>query len=132
MSMNISAHEGGYSEPILQPCYLIGTSLIFLITPHIGLFWAFMLVAIPAFGLAKYIADRQPAVTYDHESYMKALDAFIEGKAPVPRLHDYEIKTPKVTGSQRRLQMPYLSKPFRSKRLPLSSIFYRPHLNTHK
>lgn len=85
-------NQRGFSEPILQPCYLIGTSIIFLLTPMLGLFISFMVVFIPAMALAAYIANKQPVVKYDTAGYLKALDRAIEKKTKQPLYADYKIE----------------------------------------
>ncbi len=51
--------QGGFSEPILQPCYLASIGTIFLLNPYLGLFWSTVVVAVPAFYIALKVAKRQ-------------------------------------------------------------------------
>ena len=53
--------QGGYSELMLQPCYLVGTGIIFLMTPFLGLFISSVIVICPGLYIARKIAKRQNA-----------------------------------------------------------------------
>ena len=44
----------GYSEPRLQPGYLICTTLMLLLAPLIGWFWASVVVLVPAGMVVRY------------------------------------------------------------------------------
>ncbi|CAN5462541.1 hypothetical protein BH10PAT3_BH10PAT3_6230 [soil metagenome] len=54
-----SVIQGGYSEKMLQPCYLVGIGIIFLLTPRISLFWSSVAVLVPAFFVAKKVFKAQ-------------------------------------------------------------------------
>ena len=51
--------QGGYSEPVLQPCYLVGIGTIFLLAPYLGWFLSTLIVTAPAFYIAVKIAKKQ-------------------------------------------------------------------------
>ncbi len=53
--------QGGFSEPILQPIYLVCIGTIFLLNPFIGFVLSTILVAVPAFSFAIYVSRRQDA-----------------------------------------------------------------------
>lgn len=51
--------QGGFSEPILQPCYLVGIGTIFLLSPYLGWFLSTLVVSVPAFYIAVKISKKQ-------------------------------------------------------------------------
>lgn len=53
--------QGGFSEPILQPIYMVCIGTIFLLNPFIGFVLSTILVAVPAFSFAIYFSRRQDA-----------------------------------------------------------------------
>lgn len=83
--------QGGYSDIRLWPCYMIFSSSMLFLMPQIGFFSSLLLVGTPAFLIAKWVADRQPVVTYDVEAWSKDLDIAIAKELPMPELCNYKI-----------------------------------------
>ena len=82
---------GGYHVAWLIP--LEGLFAFSMLT--VGLkfgFGAAFLVVLPIFGYAiKKIADNEPKVTYDVESWSKALDIAIQNNQDIPTLESYAV-----------------------------------------
>jgi hypothetical protein len=51
--------QGGFSDPILQPIYVITIGAILFLGPLIGLFWATLFVGVPSFLVALKISELQ-------------------------------------------------------------------------
>lgn len=92
--------QGGYSDIRLWPCYMLVSSLMLFLIPHIGAFWSTVIVFTPSFLIAKWVADRQPIETYDVEAWSKDLDLAITKELPIPEISNYKIvyyqKQPKL------------------------------------
>jgi hypothetical protein len=98
---HISIVQGGYSEPLLQPSYLVTIGLIFLLAPSLGMFWSFMLVSVPAFMIALRIAKQQQKHKYDYAAWQKAYDLAVANDRVLPRIFDYRIILAKPKKAQR-------------------------------
>lgn len=71
--MNIQSKQiiqGGFSEPILQPIYVLTIGTILLLNPFIGLLWATSLVALPSLLIAYKVSKKQDSFSIPVSSIM--------------------------------------------------------------
>jgi hypothetical protein len=95
----ISVVQGGYSDMRLWPCYIVISGLMLYLMPQIGMFWSTLIVFLPFFLGAKWIADRQPQERYDIDAWNKAIDIAISKNLPIPKLENYKVivyKKPRI------------------------------------
>jgi len=67
--------------------------------PQIGAFWSSLVVFTPVIIIAKWVADRQPKDIFDHESWERDLNLFIDKGGAFPDTANYwsvEHRKPKL------------------------------------
>lgn len=62
--------QGGFSEPILQPIYVVTIGTILFLNPVIGLFWATLIVALPSFLIAYRLSKNKESFSIPASSIM--------------------------------------------------------------
>ena len=98
--ITVDPAKGGYSDIRLWPCYMVFSSLVLFLAPQIGMFLAIVLVATPAFVLAKKIADKQaanePIIRYNIDQWVDDMMAAEAKGLPMPEMEAYAVIEPKI------------------------------------